>query len=129
MRSTEKPKFSLSKTYLRMMSRIRSSRRNQQTDDDTWVENKGGSQNTSSTIAFDSYLRTVDDDGHCLDADLEAGNGGMDHQMEDIKGSSVIVSQPSVQVPVGHTYFCSSQQGREGVPENQICQRFEFGVK
>lgn len=111
-----------------MMSRIRSSRKNQQTDDDTtWLDGKAGSQN--STIAFDSYLRSVDDDGHCLDADPEAGYGGMPHQLEGTKGSSVVVSQPSIPTPAVHTYIRTSHQGRDGVPDNQICQRFEVRVE
>lgn len=128
-RSPQKPKFSPSETYLRMMSRLQSSRRRQQTvDDTTWFDGTAGSQN--STIGFDSYLRTVDEeDGHRRDADPEAGYGGMGCQMEDTKGSSIMVSQPSLPMPAAYTYIHTSQQDREEIPENQIYQRFEFGVK
>lgn len=112
-----------------MMSRLRSSRKRQQSDEHTtWLDGTAGSQN--STIGFDSYLRTVDeDDGHRHDADPESGYGGMGCQMEDTKGSSIVVSQPPVPMPAAHTYIRTSQQDREGIPENQIYQRFEFGVK
>lgn len=41
-------------------------------------------------------------------------------QMEEIKGNSMIISQPSVPMPAVHTYIRTSQQDREGIVEHQI---------
>lgn len=96
-----------------MMSRIRSSRKLQQTEGKaTSIEGTSGSHN--STIGFDSYLCTDEDDGHYRNADAEAGYGGMGYRMEDTRQSSIIVSQPSVPLPAVHTHIRTSQQEREG---------------
>ncbi|KAI0594166.1 hypothetical protein F4775DRAFT_575051 [Biscogniauxia sp. FL1348] len=128
-RSPKKPEFSPSDTYLRMMSRIRASRKRQQAEDETaWFDLTAASQNNIS--AFDSHSRTiVADDGYSRPADPEFGYGGMVMQMNDPERDTVLVPRGPGPMPVVFTYIGTSSQDTAAGPENQITRRFEFETK
>ena len=129
-RSKKKPEFSPSQSFLRIMSRIQSLRKRQQSgsgDDTTWLDLTTATRNnTAESDGNSSTMVTEDTHGH--DADPESGDESVMTQANDSKGSSMLTPHGPEPMPAYRTYTGTSPQNTiAGHPENWPHQHFELG--
>ncbi|TGJ81603.1 hypothetical protein E0Z10_g7142 [Xylaria hypoxylon] len=127
-RGSNKPQFNVSETYLRMMSRIRSSRKRQQAENETgWLDLTAVSQD--DTNKFNSHSGTiVAGDDHNLDPDPEAGYESMVFHVNNPRGPILDPRGPGL-TPAVRTRISTLTQNTFTGPENRIVERFEFEIK
>ncbi|KAI0440051.1 hypothetical protein F4803DRAFT_553432 [Xylaria telfairii] len=127
-RSSKKPQFIASETYLRMMSRIRSARKRQPPANETgWLDLMAVSHD--NTAKFNSHSGTiVVSDCHNHDADAGLRYDSIIFRVNDPRGPKLDPRGPEI-APAVRTRISTSPQNTFTGPENQIFERYEFEIR
>ncbi|KAK9773003.1 hypothetical protein SCAR479_10333 [Seiridium cardinale] len=129
MHSSKKLEFSPSETFLRMKSRIRSSRKHRQAEDDTtWLDLTAVSRNSLRDFDNHSYSM-VSDHGHRSSTDPESGYGNNVTLANNPPRGPMLVPRGPGPIPAAHTYIRTPSQDTLVGPENQISEHFEFETR